>query len=238
MSFLGDILDGLGSPQGLVSLGGTLIGANANQRAADTIASSQGQARDAFRQAAQEGQGFIDQGTQQYGQTIAPLLTQQPITLPTFRGLTTQQQLGRDDLMRSGTATLAASGLRGAGRAGIAALTDADNRYVANARAANDATDLTARQTAQQTQNAARTGLANVQASAGTAKANTAIGAGTQIGGSYQNQGYSTGGMQVANGNLYSDALGQISAIGAGASPNAGGYGVPSSIYAQQGRRV
>lgn len=251
--FFGDLIDSLSTPQALTSIGGALIGSNASQKAANTVsdantraaqmyADQQQAARDAFQKAATQGEGFIDQGTQDYSNTVSPLLTQSPIMLPQYRGLTTQQQLGEADLLREGQGALAASGLRGAGRAGLASLTDALQRYEAGARAGNDATNLQAMQTNQQSQNAARTGLANVQAAAGTAKANTAIGAGSQIGGSYQQQGNnaanlasSSGGAQagaaISAGNNWSSALGSLAGTGYANSPNSGYFGAPLGVY-------
>ena len=254
--FFSSLISGISTPQGGgsllsgilgagASLGSAAIRGSADQAAANTIADNQAAARDQFQKSAAQGEGFIDQGAGQYASTIAPLMSQAPIAMPTYRDLTTQQQLGEADLMRNGQAQLAASGLRGAGRAGIGSLLDADSRYQAAARTGNDASTLQAMQTAQQTQNQARTGLANVQAAAGTAKANTAIGAGSQIGGSYQQQGNALGNLTVQSGNNSASGLsGAVSAIqptlgtlaAIGNSPNSTGpnaYG--SYVYPNAG---
>jgi hypothetical protein len=124
---------------------GGLIGSRANKSAASTAANAQTQsaqmqieanerARKEFQEAAQRGIGAIRAGTGNYAATINPLLTPNPVQLPMHRGLTPNQQIGRQDLLRQGQATLAASGLRGAGRAGVGTILDADRRYIASAR--------------------------------------------------------------------------------------------------------
>lgn len=91
-----------------------------------------------------------------YRAEIAPALSQ-------YRGgLTRSQEIARQDLLRQGQATLASSGLRGAGRAGVGALMNADERFLA------DAADRNRGQEAQ-----LRSGIANVVADTAKGKAQT-----------------------------------------------------------------
>jgi hypothetical protein len=165
------------------------IQADAALKAAGIQAQSQQAARDQFQAAAARGIGDINAGTAQYATTVAPLLTPNPIGLPTYRGLSDAQSIALEDLNRSGMASLAASGLRGAGRAGVGALMDQQRRFRANAAAGLDQQRLSAMQDAQRRADAARLGLAGVGANAGTAKANVEIGQGNQIAGSLATQG-------------------------------------------------
>lgn len=216
--FIGNLLSGLSTPSGGASLLGAGISALGNVGGALLKSNADSNAMSTLQGAANQGEGFIDTGVNNYAGTIAPLMTQQPITLPTYRGLTTQQQLGESDLQRQNQSALAASGLRGAGRAGISSLEDSNSRFEAGARAGNDATALAAQQQAAQVQNAARSGLANVQAAAGTAKANTAIGAGSNIANLQAGQGTAlANGFTGAAGN-FAPAVGTITAAGAAAN--------------------
>jgi hypothetical protein len=216
--FFGDLLTGISTPQGAASLTGGLLSAGANIGSALIKSNATQNAINTLQGNEAQGEGFIDTGVNQYGQTIAPLMNQQPIELPQYRDLTTQQQLGETNLQRQNQAALAASGLRGAGWSGISSLENSNQQYEAAARAGNDATNLAAMQQAQQVQNQARTGLANVQAAAGTAKANTAIGVGSQIANAQNAQGVAQGsGLTAAAGNL-TPTIGTIAT--AGANPN------------------
>jgi len=195
-----------------------------------------------LKRAKAAGLTYIDQGTGQYADTIKPLLTERPILLPQYRGLTDQQQIGRDDLIRQGQATLASSGLRGAGRAGIGVVLDQVRRYDAAARDGNDTANRQAQVAARGSADSARQGLAGVQANAGSAKANTEIGVGTQsagiIGQSGQTQanlasstgqtaanlaastGQSQGNLAVSTGQLLGNTLQSATGYEIGNSPN------------------
>lgn len=225
------------------------IQADANEKATQEVLVAQQQARDEFRAASQRGLGDIDTGVTNYAGTISPLLTPAPITQPTYRDETTQQQTGEADLLRNANAQLAASGLRGAGRAGIGAVLDQDRRFQEDTRAANDADTIQAKRAAQTVANTARTGLAQVQAQAGGSKANTELLTGNQLGASLQaggntasnltsNTGATTGNAVSTAGNINANAdtangASQASALGniAGAftSPYTLGAGTPNS---------
>lgn len=216
-----------------------------NLEATDRILAANEQARRELRQAAARGIGYIDQGTGKYEQTIQPLLTPHPTLMPTYRGLTEQQQLGREDLNRNSRATLASSGLRGAGRAGVAAALDADRRYILAARGANDADTISERRAAVGKADAARSGLASIYPQTGIAKSNTEIGTGTQISNALQSAGTQVANLTANTGQAYANAANQQGNIwgnaitstgnlvgqGVGnilannASPNAGGGG-------------
>lgn len=186
------------------AIGGALISSQSNQSAADTAAQGQQdavtqeiafdqQAQDQMRQAATLGIGDIQQGVSNYTSTVTPLLTPAPVTLPTYRDETPQQQTGESDLIRNAGAVVAASGLRGAGRAGVGSILDQDRRYQEDTRATNDANTLAAKQTAQGVANTARTNLGNVQAQEGGSEANTELLVGNQLGQNSVLQGQQTG---------------------------------------------
>ncbi len=189
------------------NIAGALIGANGANDAASTVADASAAARAQLEADKTAGLGFIDTGAQKATDYLTPMTVPQPIELPQYRGLTQQQQIGQADNIRNGQATLAASGLRGAGRAGVASIMDANNRYEASARAANDASNLTAEQTAQQTANQAKINLANLNSSTGMAKANTEIGVGSQIANSLQSSGKEIAGMQLGGANTMGSGI-------------------------------
>ena len=186
----------------------------------DALASYQqfaGEGRDQLNAAKTSGLAAIDQGTQDYANTVNPLLSSTPILLPQYRGLTAQQQTGEGDMLRNASATLAASGLRGAGRAGVGAVLDQDRRYQEDARATNDTDTKTEMRRAQSVAQNARLGLAGVQAAAGGAKANTEVGVGNQLAASYNNTGTMASNLTSTSGNAAAGAV----TSGAAATSNA-----------------
>lgn len=202
------------------SIGGALLGANANSEAADDrIAANQAaldarlaygrEGRQEMRAAADRGLASIRAGTQKYADTTAPLRIERPVMLPQYRGLTTQQQIGLEDLQRNDAATLAATGMRGAGRAGVAAVMDRDRRYMADARAGNDRTNLAAKQQARGTADAATANLGQIYAQEGGSLANTEIQVGNNIGQSLRSDGTAVGQTTANNG-----AIGSIAGQG------------------------
>lgn len=236
--FIGSLLTSLSAnPASLVAGGLNLVGnlvggsmaADANEDAANRVVADNAEARAELAAAKERGIGYINQGTQDYASTIAPLMTERPILLPTYRGLTMQQQMGRADLQRTGQAALASSGLRGAGRAGIGSYLDTMGRYNAAARDATDSANRIARQTARSGADAARTGLATVQANAGTAKANTEIGVGSQNAGNLQNQGNTLGNLTVAGGNTQADLATSIGKLAGNTLMSGAGYAAGNS---------
>ncbi len=200
----GGLLSGVGTvARAATPIAGALMGVSANNSAAgtqanatslaarlqaDALLQSQAMGLQATREAmdrqeaaGQRGIAAIRAGTQSYADTVAPLLVERPISLPAYRGLTEAEQIGREDLRRNSLATLSASGLRGAGRAGVATVMDADRRYVANAVQNNDNRRIAAQQAARTSADNARTGLAQVRAQEGGSIANTEIGQGNRM---------------------------------------------------------
>lgn len=229
--------------RGVTALGGTLMGQSANDSAARTSADASlraaainaeeaARARAEMAAARERGISAIRAGTAGYEQTIAPLLSERPVMLPTYRGMTDAQRIGREDLIRNGQAVLAASGMRGAGRAGIGTIMDQDRRFVADAVARNDADRLNARRTARVSADNARTGLAQIRAQEGGSIANTEIGqgnrmadsiqsAGTVTANATQSAGQAAAGADLANANLWNSALGTIGGVIAGSTKEA-----------------
>lgn len=226
--------------RGVTAIGGGLLGSGANSaaagRAADATtqaalinAQAAAEARAAMEAAKQRGIAAIRAGTQGYTDTIAPMLQERPVMNPTYRGLTDAQQIAREDLIRRGQNTLATSGLRGAGRAGVAAVMDQDRRFVADAVGRNDADRLSAARSARTSADNARAGLAQIKAQEGGSIANTEIGQGNRMADSIARQGNTTaeatqqvGTIQanagLANAGVWSDALGTIGSLVAGAT--------------------
>jgi hypothetical protein len=235
--FFTDLLGGLsGGTAGLISGGlnlvGSLIGGNRAQQgyddAAAGIRADNAAAREELKAAKERGIGHIDQGTANYAGTVGPLMAERPILLPSYRGLTRQQQMGRQDLIRTGQAALASSGLRGAGRAGVGTLLNSVARYDAGARDATDGANRVAKQAARSSADAARTGLATVQANAGTAKANTEIGVGSQNAANLTNQGQTLGNIAVQSGNTAADMATNIGNLAGRTVMWGAGYGAGS----------
>lgn len=234
------------------AIGGALLGANANSEAADDrIAANQAaldaqlaygrEGRQEMRAAADRGLASIRAGTQKYADTTAPLRIERPVMLPQYRGLTTQQQIGLEDLQRNDAATLAATGMRGAGRAGVAAVMDRDRRYMADARAGNDRTNLAAKQQARGTADAATANLGQIYAQQGGAEANTEIQVGNNLGQALRADGTAVAqttresgaigaGADTSNAQLYTSALNSLGGIFAGADREKPLYTVSKSV--------
>lgn len=210
MAFFDNLFSDIGVPgASVISAGlnlagnalGGLFASDGQEKAADIAGQTALRQEAELREAKKRGIAAIDQGTSDYASTIAPLLTERPIMLPTFQGLTAQQQIGHEDLLRDGRATLAASGLRGAGRAGVGAVMDQSRRYLAAAHGQNDAASLAARAAARGGADSARAGLAGVKANAGTAKANTELGVGSSLAGIYGQAGNTQANIANQTGN-------------------------------------
>jgi hypothetical protein len=207
--------------------------------------------------AAASGRGIeaIRAGTGDYAATTAPLLQERPVLTPSYRGLTAAQQIARDDLRRGGMAALAASGMRGSG-AGIRSIMDQDRRFLADAAAATDSRNLSARQAARSTADAARQNLGQVYQNQGTQIANTELQVGSQnasglerigsnlsaattsganaIAGAGQTNANLTAQAGLSNAGLASDTLGALGSLIADSTKN---YGLRSGSYETE-RRV
>jgi hypothetical protein len=138
--------------------------------------------------------------------------------------LTPSQKIAMDDLTRDGVARLAASGMRGAGRGGLAVLADAQGRqrarfYDTNQGRADNAAGVLhnagqqARANASRIESATGANLANIHT--GTAGANAAgiTSAAAQAGGALQQAGQDQGNMWSASGDIAGQLLGSISAL-------------------------
>jgi hypothetical protein len=240
MAFFDNLFQGLGvGGANVLSAGINLLGnviggnkaVNAAKEAAQINANAAARQEALLREAKNAATGYIDQGAKDYATTIEPLLAERPVLMPTFRGLTDQQQLGRQDLLRTGGAQLAASGLRGAGRAGLGVVMDQLRRYDAAARASNDAAALAAKQAARSSADNARAGLASVRANTGTAKGNAELGVGSALSGVVGNagnvqakmaadQGQELGNMYTSSARTIGNALMTGAGYVVGNSPN------------------
>lgn len=228
-SGIGDALGGVGSWLGsnadwlvpaVTTVGGALLGSdanadalkaqqNANADAQEENSDAQNKARAELAAAKQRGIRAIQAGTSGYRDTINPML--EADYGPT--GLTDSQGIQLEDLTRYGNASIAASGLRGAGRAGPLAVMETRRRFMADSLGTN-----------QQRQDSARRGLAGIYADEGKSIANTEIGTGSQTASSLQGEGATNANLAVqsgqaaagaatANGSLWSDTLGSLAGI-------------------------
>jgi hypothetical protein len=243
MAFFSDLLGSLTGGdilKGITTIGGAIIGGNANQSAADDRIAANNAALDKqlefsregraeMRAAADRGLASIRAGTQKYADTTAPLRTERPVVMPTYRGLTTQQQIGLNDLRRDDDARLAATGMRGAGRAGIGAVLDRDARFMAGARDRNDQDTLGAKRAARSSADAATANLGQIYAQQGGAEANTELQVGNNIGSTLRSDGAVAGqtirdsgatgaAADLGNAQLYTSAINSLGGIFAGAN--------------------
>lgn len=226
MSLLGAVV------QGVSSVAGGLLGSRANERAAETasdatlegarlqaeaneraaeIAAEQAElARQEFRASAQRGIQAIRAGQGEFDARMAQMPTRE-ITGP--NELTPGQRIAMEDTRRGAQEMLAASGLRGAGRAVTAAINDVEGRQRARFYDVNQARtddELQRRQRLQEL------GARNAQAVGGDI-ANTEIGAGTRSGQTFRDLGSQQSRLQTATGQAQGAASQQAGAIQANA---------------------
>ena len=186
------------------------ISANASTQSAQIAADALARSQALMREATARGTDAINSGYDRFEQTMAPLTTPRPIMLPTYRGLTDAEQIARGDIRRNALATLAASGLRGAGRAGVGAVMDSDRRFVANATQTNDNRRLAAMQDASRRADSATASLATARQGRGQALANIEIGQGNRVAGTEGQIGATQGaGVQQAGAAMAQDASNQ-----------------------------
>lgn len=222
----------------LGSIIGAVISSNANKKAASTQAAASERAAqiqaDALREstrlqieAGERAQGemraagnrgieAIRAGTVRFASTMQPL-TERPAEVfsPNFRlGLTENQTLAREDMLRQGRASIAKSGLRGAGRAGAAAILNADQRFMAKAAEDNDqlnrnaeTTNINLRENARNKRDAATSDIARMFAQEGGSIANTELGQGNNIANSISNVGSATAGDTRAIGQVQANSI-------------------------------
>jgi hypothetical protein len=258
MSWFDDILGPL------IGVGGNLIGAaigsNANQNAANTVAQSNAQAAQIYADAQQRGldqytalinqamneaTAYDNQATSVYGGMAAE---SQP-AISYLRGvafsdpyqLTPQQQSARADTLRDASNNLAASGLRGAGRSGVAvlnkAMTDFDNNaYTSNRNRADAANSQLYGENVNANNNIAATdrqtgsARANMLAGQGTAAMQSAQNTGTFAANAAQNTGQTAGNADTADASQWGSAIGAIGSIIANNQKNLfGNYSQPNN---------
>lgn len=143
-----------------VGLGGDVLGAtiagNANEKAAQTVAQgyqSQAEAIAAGNEAAQQRFDTIIEQGQGSTDYLRRIVAGDPYQL------TPEQQTGRKSVAREATNSLAASGLRGAGRSGVAVINAADGNYYDKAVTSNiGRADSAAQTLSSRSNNAAMTG--------------------------------------------------------------------------------
>jgi len=182
----------------------------AGNRATQTQVQTGDRARGEISAAANRGIEALRAGTVRFVSTMQPLTEREPeFYNPNFRlGLTENQTLAREDLQRQGRATIAKSGLRGAGRAGAAAILNADQRFLAKAAEDNDQLNRTAeltniqlRESARDKRNAATSDIARMYAQEGSGIASTEIQQGNLLANTELTQGNRVADTQLGQGN-------------------------------------
>jgi hypothetical protein len=182
----------------------------AGDRATQTQIQTGERARGEISAAANRGIEALRAGTARFVSTMQPLTEREAeFYNPNFRlGLTPNQALAREDLQRQGRATIAKSGLRGAGRAGAAAILNADQRFMAKAAEDNDQLNRTAeltniqlRESARDKRNAATSDIARMYAQEGGGIASTEIQQGNLLANTELTQGNRVADTQLGQGN-------------------------------------
>lgn len=189
------------------------IEADAAKYAADLAYKGGQDARTEYQAAADRGITAINSGLDDYMKYVEPLLAPRTdVTMPVPQEappgrLSPAQQIAEQDLLRNTTSALAASGLRGAGRAGQAVLADADRRFLAGAYDTNQqrqdvaygraADNLQRIQAERDRQDAIAQQIGGTQADTGRQIANVETGAGNQSGAALQTAA-NAGAQQVA----------------------------------------
>ena len=196
-SFFGNNSGGL--IQAGVALGGAALNAYQNEEAADAITEAARLEAGAIAGANADAARRFDEIRAVSGPALDVLraqMNQNP------EELTPSQALALEDSRRITEGTLAASGLRGAGRATQALVTDADNRFRARAFEANRArSDIAARTLAAQ-------GL-----SASTNQAGLISETGRAAGSAFETAGVADAARGLATGASISDAMGAIGSV-------------------------
>lgn len=124
--------------------------------------------------------------------------------------LTPEQLIGREDNLRAARTNLAASGLRGAGRAGVGLINDSDRRYMAQAVAQN-----------QQRGDSATSTLAGDQVHAVTGQAANSRSLGTALGTNEVAMGQNNAATTLGNAQVAGSTLGALASVIAGQNKTA-----------------
>lgn len=234
-------------------LGGAFLSSNANQNAAETVANSNRDAANIYANAQREGlaayREMVDKAIAEataYNQraqgTLRGMAAESQPAVDYLRGvafsnpydLTPQQRTAREGTMRSATATVAASGLRGAGRAGVAAINkagqDFDNSAWASNRSRADSANsqlFGENQTARlrdasldQTTGATRASMMGAQ---GQAAMNTADNIGNYTANTTRDTGQTGANADLASANNWGSAIGALTSIFANEAKQRGG---------------
>lgn len=185
---------------GVADIGGDVIGAklagDANRDAAKTVARGYEAQANAIRQGNQLAQDrfntIIEQG-QPATDYLRTVVANDPYTL------TPGQQTGRETVLRDARNRLASSGLRGAGRAGVAAINEADRGYY------NHSVDRNMSRSDQ---------AANLLSGRGTnavmAGANADLNTGVRVAGTIPGAADAQAGADVANASLKGAVIGSL----------------------------
>lgn len=228
MSLFGDIADGIGSffnsgtGKAATSIAGTALGMIGNENAADTVAQGNRDAlayqeqRDAQARAdllASKGEavGALSPIVQA-GQPARSYLQGQ-ITND-YTKLTPMQQIGLEDLNRTGENNLSVSGMRGAGYGGQAVLADQDRRYLANAYDTNRARSDAAAGTLNNQGFSATQGTANADLGTGSNIAGINVGEGRAGSSLTQSTADTAAASDLASTRALASGIGSLSGIG------------------------
>lgn len=226
MGFLDSIGDFFGGGAGKLasaaaSIGGALIGSEANKDAADRISSSSTDAARIAADAYLRGAEIAAQGGRDAQARLEPLRAQSEPAISYLRRvmaqdpsmLTPAQQTMRADLMRRANTTLASSGLRGSGRAVTASIRDVDRRlhddaYGENLRRADTAAGRLAG-----VHTSAVGDQAGIDRQISGDRARAVERGGDAFAGATRTAGEADAGAGIANANQWGSAMGMISSL-------------------------
>lgn len=151
--------------------------AKANERAQAELNAAKGRGIEAIRSGTDEAMGYIAPTVAESeggGGYLRSVMGQNPNQLFPW------QKTALDDTIRNANATLAASGLRGAGRAGVATVNEATRRATEGFQRTNQGRSDSAASSLFAANQAGRNNLSRLASGEGTQIANTELGVGSQ----------------------------------------------------------
>lgn len=206
---------------GLASVAGAFIASSASSKAADQESDALDKASRISRESKDAGLGFITQGTDRAVEALGPNFEKGALGTTALRTilarpsnmLSPEQRIQLADIRRSGQANLARSGLRGAGRAGVAVINDLERRTIAGFGSENRDRQQRVGEIFERRGGEAAVGEANFRANEGVAKGNIEVEVGTQIARNAAEAGQAQAAATTASGGILSSSLGTIGGI-------------------------
>lgn len=200
------------------------------ERALQAALDAEAAARGELRAAGERGIDAIREGTGQAVGTLAPVAAQygpavanlNRIAVADPYNFTPSQQILLDDTANDVRASLAASGLRGAGRSGVAVFNDVMNRQRARLHEENQARSDNALSTLTNIGTTGIRDVAGLQAGQGSNIAATETGVGTGVAGSLSRGGSTSANILSGSGDVVGSSLSRAGATTADAARRVG----------------